>query len=209
MGSTDLVVSAAAELVAQGLAESAWVVMPGFLPPPTVAVLREEARRLWDDGGFRQAGVGHGPALRVRPEIRSDYVCWIDPAEAPPGIAGYFAAVEALRQAVNQRLFLGCFDFEAHLAVYPPGALYRKHLDRFADVAHRLVSVILYLEPDWQPDDGGELRLYFGENGGEPTRDVLPEAGTLVAFLAGEIHHEVLPAHRNRWSITGWLRART
>ncbi|MBZ0114093.1 MAG: 2OG-Fe(II) oxygenase [Thermoanaerobaculia bacterium] len=191
------------------LAEHGWVVVPDFLAPSSLDSLREEARRLWSEGQFSSAEVGQGKSLQVRPEIRGDLTCWIEPTSASPGIATYFAAVEELRQAVNRRLFLGCFDFEAHLAVYPPGAFYHKHLDRIPSVAHRLVSVILYLEPDWRGEDGGQLRLYLGEGGVGPTHDVLPAAGSLVAFLAGQVHHEVLPTNRSRWSITGWLRART
>jgi SM-20-related protein len=40
------------------------------------------------------------------------------------------------------------------------------------------------------------------------TRDVLPEGGTLVAFLADRFPHEVLPATRERLAFTGWYRRR-
>ncbi len=38
--------------------------------------------------------------------------------------------------------------------------------------------------------------------------DVMPQAGTFVAFLAADFDHEVLPARRERASLTGWLRRR-
>jgi SM-20-related protein len=34
---------------------------------------------------------------------------------------------------------------------------------------------------------------------------VLPEGGTLVCFLSDRFHHEVLPARRERLSVTGWF----
>jgi len=37
---------------------------------------------------------------------------------------------------------------------------------------------------------------------------ISPEGGTLVAFLSGRFEHEVLPATRERYSLTGWFRRR-
>ncbi|MNJ70885.1 hypothetical protein D3C77_673740 [compost metagenome] len=67
------------------------------------------------------------------------------------------------------------------------------------------MTAVLYLNPDWQPDHGGALRLYLAD--GE-SLDVAPEAGTLVVFMAGEFPHEVLPTQVDRLSVTGWFRRR-
>jgi SM-20-related protein len=37
-------------------------------------------------------------------------------------------------------------------------------------------------------------------------RDVLPAGGTAVAFLSEAVHHEVLPATRERLGVAGWFR---
>jgi SM-20-related protein len=102
-------------------------------------------------------------------------------------------------------LYLGLEDFESHFALYPPGAFYLKHLDRFRDNDRRTVSAVLYLNQDWQAEQGGALRLYLAD--GE-TRDVLPQAGSLLVFLSADMPHEVLPATRDRLSLTGWFRRR-
>lgn len=198
--------------MAAGLERDGWAIAPGFLSPDEVAALAAEGRRLRDDGGFRPAGVGRGRGVDLRPEIRTDHVSWLDPESAAPALRRYLDAVEALRLELNRRLYLGLVDFEAHLAVYPPGAFYRTHLDRFRAVPRRAVSCLLYLNEAWRREDGGQLRLYL-EPGvepheGSPAIDVLPEAGTLAVFLAGDFYHEVLPAGRERWSVTGWLRTR-
>ncbi|MCO6705038.1 2OG-Fe(II) oxygenase, partial [Streptomyces sp. CHB9.2] len=39
-------------------------------------------------------------------------------------------------------------------------------------------------------------------------QDVLPLGGSLVCFLSGQLPHEVLPATRERLSLTGWFRRR-
>jgi hypothetical protein len=38
--------------------------------------------------------------------------------------------------------------------------------------------------------------------------EIWPEGGTLVAFLSDRFEHEVLPARRQRLSLTGWFRQR-
>ena len=67
------------------------------------------------------------------------------------------------------------------------------------------MSAVFYLNPDWQAEQGGALRLYLTDGS---THDVLPEAGTLVVFLSADLPHEVLPATRERLSLTGWFRRR-
>src|SRR5690606_6756337 len=109
----------------------------------------------------------------------------------------------------NRAMYLGIYEYEGHVTVYPPGAFYRRHVDQFQDAAYRRLSLILYLnDADWSADDGGALRLYLPGQNGERTLDVLPEGGTLVAFLSHDIPHEVLPAKRDRYSLTGWFRTR-
>jgi SM-20-related protein len=48
-----------------------------------------------------------------------------------------------------------------------------------------------------------------GPDGQETSHDILPLGGRLVLFLSDLIEHEVLPARRERYSITGWFRRQT
>jgi SM-20-related protein len=158
-------------------------------------------------GGFRHARVGRGGSLEVRGEIRGDQVLWLQPDGTSVEQVAYLAELEILRLALNRRFFLGLFAFEGHFAIYPIGAFYKPHLDRHAGTSERIITVILYLNPDWQPGDGGELKLWTtsGEKAGAFIL-IEPRMGTMVCFLAGDFWHEVMPAHKNRMSITGWFR---
>jgi SM-20-related protein len=122
-----------------------------------------------------------------------------------PACDQYLALMDGLRQGLNRELYLGLDDYECHFAWYPPGAFYQKHLDRFRDDDRRAVSAVFYLNPDWQAEQGGALRLYLAD---ETTRDVQPQAGSLLVFLSADLPHEVLPASRERLSLTGWFRRR-
>lgn len=202
------VTAAADTAVVEALARDGMAVVPGFIEPAAAGRLRRAAARMFAEGDFRAAGVGRGASFRVRPEVRCDQVCWLEASRHGPVVAGWLARMEGLRQAVNAGLFLGLFGYEAHFSVYPRGAFYRTHVDRFADAPLRTLSTVLYLNQGWREEDGGQLRIYEGAAGVAPWRDIAPEAGTLVVFLSERFPHEVLPARRRRWSLSGWFTRR-
>ncbi|MCY1263634.1 hypothetical protein D3C76_758600 [compost metagenome] len=190
--------------IVDDLAERGWSRQDAFLPAELTAALAVECRERDLAGRLSAAGIGRGEGLEVREGIRGDRIQWLEPGQSP-SCDRYLAALDALRLELNRGLYLGLEDFEGHFALYPPGAFYQKHLDRFRDDDRRSVSAVFYLNADWQAEQGGALRMYLP--GGEE-RDVLPLAGTLVVFLSADLPHAVLPATRERLSLTGWFRRR-
>lgn len=186
------------------LANHGWSRQPLFVPAALTRALAAECRQRSAEGELSPASVGRGIGQEVRETIRGDHIQWLEPGHSE-ACDRYLDIMEGLRQALNQGLYLGLEDFECHFALYPQGAFYRRHLDRFRDDDRRAVSAVLYLNEDWQPEDGGQLRMFLADG---VEHDVQPEAGTLVVFLSGDIPHEVLPAGRERLSLTGWFRRR-
>ena len=197
------------DAIAHALREQGWTVVPDFLNPEETAALRLDLREAWDAGRLQPAGVGRGDEHQVRADIRGDRILWMDPGNATAAQRAYFTRMDALRTAINRETFLGLFDLESHFAVYPPEAHYTKHLDRFRNDSARTVSCILYLNENWPPEDGGQLRLYLDEAGKTEFVDIAPLGGTLVVFLSDRFWHEVLPTRRERMSVTGWFRTRS
>lgn len=192
--------------IVDDLVEKGWSVCEQFFPDDYLRELAAEARQSWDSGDFREAGVGRGGELQVRPEIRSDFVTWLDPENLTPLQKTYWNTLDELRAHINRELFLGLRSFEGHFAVYPAGSFYKKHLDQFRATKHRLISCLLYLNFDWQETDGGQLRIYEQSESEETFQDIIPMAGTFACFRSEMIFHEVLPAAKERFSLTGWLR---
>ena len=153
-----------------------------------------------DIGDFHRAGIGRGADGHTNRFVRRDSIHWL--REGRPELAEWRSFTNVLRTQLNRQLFLGLFSFESHLARYSPGDFYKKHYDAFQGEANRIVSLVCYLNTDWAPGDGGELRLYTDGM----TINVLPNFRSLVLFLSEEILHEVLPTNRERWSVTGWFR---
>ncbi len=190
------------ELIVRGVEQHGYAVCEQFLPDAVTADLLEQIRNL-DESAFRVAGVGRGELFQINARIRRDRVCWID--EEGGALAPFFVEIARLQQALNRYLYLGLSDFECHWAYYPAGGFYRRHVDAFVGQANRRLSAVLYLNPDWQPDSGGELVLYRDESEVELVR-IPPRQGTLVVFLSEEFPHEVLPTLQPRYSVTGWFR---
>jgi SM-20-related protein len=187
------------------LARQGWSMALDFVSPQTVRQLANETSQLHQQQVMRPAGVGKGTERAVNAGIRGDFILWLDEPDLTTAQRGYLADLEQLRLAVNADLQLGLFEFEGHLATYPPGSFYRKHIDRFRNDSLRTLTCILYLNRDWQACDGGQLRVYTGEH---DYFDVLPQGGILMTFLSDRFWHEVLPASRERMSITGWFKTR-
>lgn len=191
-----------AGLLAQALADTGACRVDGF--PADTAALRDDLLRLREAGLLHEAAVGHGGDRVLRQDIRGDSTLWLDDAAAGAAACDFLAQLDVLRGELNRELFLGLAEVEAHYACYPPGAFYRRHRDRFRDNDARTVSVVSYLNDDWNPGDGGALRLYLRDGEAE----VPPQGGTSVVFLS-ELEHEVLPATRQRLSIAAWMRRRS
>ncbi|WP_347909638.1 2OG-Fe(II) oxygenase [Pseudomonas grandcourensis] len=190
--------------IVDDLAEHGWSQQNIFLPLDLTRALAAECRKRAAEGELAPAAVGRGPFSEIREGIRGDHIQWIDPGQAE-ACDSYLSLMNSLREAINRGLFLGLEDFESHFAMYPPGAFYLKHVDRFRDDDRRMVSAVVYLNDAWLPEHGGQLRMYLDN---DRVQDVQPIGGCLVVFLSGEVPHEVLPATRDRLSLTGWFRRR-
>ncbi len=152
---------------------------------------------------FSPARVGKERDLQRVEEIRGDFISWLDPLNPPTELANEFHLLEQLKLELNRNFFLGLKDFEAHLAKYPKGSFYKKHLDRFTTDSSRSLSFVFYLHQHWDEADGGELVLYNQE--GEMIKTILPVPGSMICFLSGDFPHEVRPCSRERRSLTGWM----
>lgn len=180
--------------------------MDNFLSSAEAAALRSCLHNRHEAGQFRSAGIGN-QQVAVETTIRGDEILWLDETTAIPEEAAFLQRIGQFVQYVNQTCYLGLRESEFHYALYPTGTFYKRHLDRFRSDSRRKLSVVCYLNVDWQETDGGQLALYLPDtDGSERSVTVAPLGGRLVCFDSGQLEHEVLPATRERLSLTGWLK---
>jgi SM-20-related protein len=193
--------------IIDALAGSGCYVGPTILSKETTWTLSERLQSLADAGALSDARVGRANNAARQASIRGDATLWFDDAPTNDVEAEAMRTVNTLRTSINEALFIGATETELHYAHYPAGALYKTHVDRFGDNNTRLVSLVFYLNHDWQEANGGELVIY--DKAQTTLHRVPPRAGTMVAFLSERFPHEVLPATMPRLSLTGWLRRRS
>lgn len=130
---------------------------------------------------------------------------------------------------------LEAYETELNYLCYPDTGHYKRHLDtpyrnegwvckgRTASNGgsfggartRRVVSFILYLNRDWDAKNGGALRIFPAHERGDGstasqqtghTVDVLPEGGTLVLLMSGDVEHLVRETRCPRQCLVGWFR---
>lgn len=188
--------------IVEALLDQGYVVLPQVFDTDYLTCLLKELIEL-NPSGFDQAGVGREDAFQKNMFVRNDQIHWLSGEENY--LSRYNRWVEALRLYINKHLFLGLYDYECMFAHYPAGAFYKKHLDAFKNSRNRRLSSVLYLNPQWGTQDGGQLVVY-DKISPNPLFEVSPTFGTMILFLSEEFPHEVLPATRSRYSLTGWYR---
>ncbi len=189
------------DAIADGLAGPGYAVVDQFLSQNEVDAILNLGEFQQASTHFKKAGIGKNQGMQINEAIRGDYIQWLDKTTAPEPSKIYLERLQNLVQFLNQSLYLSLKDVEVHMTVYPAGSYYKRHLDQFRHDDHRKLSVICYLNNAWMPEHGGQLRMYLDDK----TEDILPIAGRLVCFRSDLIEHEVLPATRDRKSLTGWI----
>ena len=194
------------ETIINDLSRNGYAICDAFLSAKTISSLASKAKKRYLSGAMTFAKTGQ---KAKNTSIRGDSIFWLDENSHKPSVQAYFVKMHLLKNALNLHLFMNVQELETHLAVYPIGSVYEKHLDQFSQgegVQARQLSSILYLNNHWLMADGGALRLHLNES---EYLDIAPTAGKLVLFLSSQFWHEVLPATRDRISLAGWFRTRT
>ena len=183
------------------LEKEGYCCIPGLLGPEQLSAMNSffESRK----AGFDAARIGSQGNKKRLTTVRGDYTYWMDPLTPEEPFVEVLNFLEQLKEKINQRFFLGLQEFECHLAYYPPGTFYKKHLDRFDKDGSRKLTFIFYLNQEWSPEDGGELVMYDHQD--QVVERIFPMPGTFVCFLSDEYPHEVKAATRERRSFTGWV----
>lgn len=110
------------------------------------------------------------------------------------------------------------------------GSFYEKHYDNSGQDDLRKLTILLYLNPNWQPSHGGYFRLYLPDNYAEQElpediriddegfyyKDIAPINDRLLMFWSDKTVHSVLPSHvfnnnsaDHRYALTVWMASKS
>jgi len=182
------------------LADDNFVIIDEFLPAQLLEEVLGYFNQKKELDSFNLAKIGPAEEKQSDSSIRTDKTFWID-RKRDVELNKFFSLVEELMQQIAQQLFLSLNGYEFHLASYSKGGFYKAYLDQFDSRSNRMISLIIYLNEDWNEDHGGELLIHSS-----PTNTkVEPILNRAVLFRSDVVLHEVLPSNRERKSLTGWL----
>ncbi|CAE8647445.1 unnamed protein product, partial [Polarella glacialis] len=225
-------------VISRSLAEHKSCIIDGFLQPEEVAALQDTAcqlrsgehlergiveQRHGDRSFFGEECDNQGDFLNIADQpnkwtVQGDHRIWIKDTDArAQKLRLLTSALDDLVTSMRRdksvdpqtasRLRRISFRENTMVACYhgKSRGRYMKHCDTGRKA---VLTAIIYLNSDWQPDHGGHLRL-FQETSKCPTRvrcDVAPVANRLLLFWAtDECPHEVLAARSDRFAMTTWF----
>ncbi|SMO61116.1 2OG-Fe(II) oxygenase [Gracilimonas mengyeensis] len=182
------------------LAENDYVIADNFISEDLYQSIMQYFAELEQADKLNKAGIGAQQDFTVKAEIRGDFIYWLDESRDQP-MAPFFGLMEELNQSLRRFCYLSLPGSEFHLAKYPAGSHYHRHLDQFQERSNRQITVLIYLNKNWKPGNGGELVIYKDDQ----EIKVEPIAKRLLLFKSDVIEHEVLTTNVPRYSLTGWL----
>lgn len=183
------------------LAENDFVYIDDFISDNLLQQIQQYFQSLLEESEFSKAAIGSSDKRQIESSIRGDFIYWLD-RETDSEIAPLFSLLDELQFNIKRHLMLSLSDYEFHFALYPPNTRYEKHVDQFKGNNNRQISVLIYLNEDWKPGDGGELKIHQSQ--GEEIL-IEPLAKRLLMFKSDTVEHEVLLTHTHRKSLTGWF----
>ncbi|CAK0836592.1 unnamed protein product [Prorocentrum cordatum] len=199
------------------------LVIDGFLPEGHVTQLRSEVVACHEAGHLHVAGLVDSSINSVsaakyeNTQTRGDVIGWFDSDEQGwpygRGLHNYLVKVGTMLSELGAHvpeLKQITSRSKVMVACYPGGgARYVKHVDN--DGKHplcrtRLLTGLLYLNPEWKPGDGGELAIYEQSDKNVERRVVQPRGNRLLLFWSDwRTPHEVRPAQQPRYAVTLWF----
>ncbi len=173
-----------------------------FLTETLCLELKHNLETLYNNKLLLSAGIGNNTIVDHDKLIRNDKIYWLDRAHENQYENDFFDVMDRFVSHLNNSCYTGITGYEFHYALYEKGSFYKKHLDQFKNNESRKYSMIIYLNTNWQHDDGGELCIHHIQD----SQNILPTSGKGIFFDSSLIEHEVLTTNKPRMSITGWLK---
>ncbi|MET1057238.1 MAG: 2OG-Fe(II) oxygenase [Pedobacter sp.] len=177
-------------------------VTENFLNESLAFHLKENLVGLFKSKLLRPAGTGNDQLVVHNKLLRSDMIYWLDRKNNNRWENEFFDLMDSFVSYLNSSCYTGITGYEFHYTLYEKGSFYTRHIDQFGNNASRQYSMIMYLNADWQEQDGGELCIHHGNS----LQHITPVNGKSVFFKSSELEHEVLLSNAPRMSITGWLK---
>ena len=182
------------------LADNDFVVIDDFLADDMIDKLSSYFEERLDENDLEKAGIGALGNHTIDKKIRGDYVYWLN-EDRDVYLSSLFHQMNEMITMLKRYCYLSISDVECHLAYYPQGSFYKRHVDQFKERNNRIISFALYLNDDWKHENEGQLVIYKDEE----SHKINPIKNRIVLFKSAGLEHEALLTNAPRYSVTGWM----
>eukprot|EP01001_Neometanema_parovale_P007573 NODE_3873_length_1151_cov_48.459144_g3686_i0.p1 GENE.NODE_3873_length_1151_cov_48.459144_g3686_i0~~NODE_3873_length_1151_cov_48.459144_g3686_i0.p1 ORF type:complete len:340 (+),score=49.49 NODE_3873_length_1151_cov_48.459144_g3686_i0:99-1118(+) len=194
----------------QGLTEQNFAIVDGFLSEAEAAASRAEVVEMHQGDHLRPGCTGGGRAGvgdKIISDRRSDLIRWLaDDLSDYSAISRHVAHVNDFLKPICKAIPELRSEYvergDVMVACYPGnGTRYTRHVDN-PDENGRIITTILYLNPNWKTEDGGVLEICPADG---PTTKIEPLFNRLIVFWSDRrVPHQVLPTSNTRYTVTVW-----
>lgn len=138
------------------LSEQDYVIIDTFLDDALYGTLRNFL--LEKINVFDQAVIGTLNQHVIKQRIRGARTYWLN-KNGDSALHYFWQLLEETKFIVNRYCYLSLSGKAFHLAHDPSGGHYVRHLNQFVGRNNRTISMVIYLNEDWQPAHGGQLEI--------------------------------------------------
>lgn len=195
--------------VAEHLNVNGYAVVDGIFGPELTAQLRAEVVRLYETGLMHKNCTNlvrdNATSLVEKAHIHEAELTLDSGVQSAAPLCASLHRDRTLATLLSLFLPQLTLDAQAIKLQYNAGGggCFPIHTDSDELLDGRRVTAIFYLNPDWTPVHGGQLRLYPFPRA---PLDVAPLADRLVLFASTRLHHRVMPSTAPaRCCFTIWL----
>nr|6EY1_A Chain A, HIF prolyl hydroxylase [Trichoplax adhaerens] len=191
-------------MVVNQLNTNGFCIINNFLGSSCSTEVLQQVLNLYQSGVFSNGQLARNVSVN---RIRGDKIAWIGGDERGCEAIKYLSScVDSLISRCNGRLgnYMITGRTKCMVACYPGSGLgYIRHIDN-PNRDGRCVTVLYYLNPNWNSQDcGGQLWLY--PNNENKVVKIDPIFDRLLLFWSDRRNpHEVKPAYAMRYAITLW-----
>jgi SM-20-related protein len=193
-------------IITDSFIQHGFQIIDNFLTTDHYQALTNNAHIMMTNDCFKPAKIGQSIDNKININIRGDHIAWLPESTDNSAINAYLNQLENLRKTLNESLYLGLLNYEAHFAIYQTNSFYKKHIDQFSTKKDRRISCVYYLNPNWEKKLGGALKLYDKKD--QVLSTILP-IGNRFIFFNSDLPHEVETTYQTRYSIAAWLKNRS
>ena len=112
------------------LAEKDYTIIDDFISHDLFRIIVQFFRKMENEDCLQKAGIGTSGEFQIKSAIRGDFIHWLDRGHDKE-LAPFFKLMDELNENLRRRCYLSLTDSEFHIAKYPAGSRYNRHLDQF------------------------------------------------------------------------------